>query len=306
MILPRFLVACAILCVAGPAHAAVWAGPVVDDRTDAVDAAVDEPFRAAVRLLERDDWHAGAPSADCKDCRRITIRGHRAPDVRFTLVLLDAAGSRLRDATVATSDAIAPFDLAQALALNCLFLVGDQRPPWIVAQTVPRPAPKWFVAVGPTATRSVGGELSTWGSELALGWHAPLGIDVTLSGGFEAFGRGSNPLGSYQYRVGSVALLAGTHWDHGPWRLGVAAGVRVATYQFEFQTSHLGESSDTSVAFVGEARVQRQLQDRLFVGLAARPMLATDATSIGPEGETDVYDEPPFTVQLAVMLGVEL
>ena len=88
--------------------------------------------------------------------------------------------------------------------------------------------------------------------------------------------------------------------------VGVAAGVRVATYQFEFQTSHLGESSDTSVAFVGEARVQRQLHDRLFVGLAARPMLATDATSIGPEGETDVYDEPPFTVQLAVMLGVEL
>ncbi len=297
--------ACAWALDAGDAFASVWAGPVRDAETGQVDAAVDEPFAAAVRMIEARDWHAGPAPAGCSNCQQVSVVGHHGPATLYTLELRDHHGSVIRRSQVNLAHDITPYDLAQALVLDCLFLTyqADQNTasPQILSNTR-----SWTVGMGPSGTFSPFTDMAVAGSELAVSWRPKPTWEATLAGSFEAFGRGSNALGRYQYRLTSATALVDRVWERNDWRFSVGGGVRLASYEFEFQTHKIGESRDASLFAVGDVRLQRRLRDVLLVGFAVRPQFAFDASDIGLPDDQDVYAEPHFSMQMALTVAVEM
>lgn len=307
MTLARLVIALTLL-LATPAAAIdpAWVGPIRDDRTGEVDAEMDAAWRKAVLLLgpSARAWRTGPPiPGACPTCAIVTIHGHRAPEPSYEVAVRRPLETQPRSVVWTAGSDIAPFDLAQALALHCLLLLGE---PLAVRRLAspPEPEPRHHFALGlgPSLTRSTSGTFTTAGSEVV--GRAVLGrADFGVTLGFEAFGGGRNPLGRYQYRMVPLTVVAGSHWQRGAWSLGVTGGARIALYSFDFQTKELDETLDIGVSVVAEARAVWRIRPALSLAMALRPSYTFDAVSIGRE---DVFEMPHLFWQAALTLLVEL
>jgi hypothetical protein len=282
-----------------------WVGPIRDDRTGAVDPEMDAAWHKAVLLLGPPGrkWRAGPPvPGACPTCAVVTIQGHREPEPRYEVAVRRHQEPMSRSVVWTAGSDVAPFDLAQALALHCLLLLGE---PLIALPQAPQrtePRHQFSLGLGPALTRSTSGTFRTGGSEV-VAWGELGSLHLGAALGFEAFGAGRNSLGRYQYRAVPLTLLAGTHWQHGSVVLGLAGGLRIAAYSFDFQTSVLDETQDTGVSAVVEARLAWRIRPMLSVAVALRPSFTFDAVSIGHE---DVFEMPHLFWQGAVTLLVHL
>ncbi len=293
-----------LVALTAPAHAQVVADTPacvepVRNAAGEPDPEIDRALRAAVPLLlpPARSWRFATAPEDCGASARVRFTGHRVPEVRY-LVEVQLPDQATQSLSVESHAAMGTFAVAEALCVNALLLLG---------QPLGAPVPTehdFHLWLAPTAT--LGLQIATFGSELGVLWSVGPNAWFAASGGFEAFGSGSAPLGKYQSSAVQAAVLGGWRWHLRSVTLAAGLGLRERTWLSHLQTAALHEHYDVDLALAGELRALMRVSRPLRIGLVVRPSLGLEDVVVAAPGEAELFRVPRFLVQLALQFAIDL
>ncbi len=274
----------------------VWLQPIVDDVSGQTDGILEAAVRTAAAIVAADTpWHAGRPGVgECLGgCDILEIHGHRQGDIAYVVTLERLPGAFRRQLPLESGVAMAPFELAQALALHGAFLVKTPDAVPMAAATDPqtgagvRSAPParrtrriaadvqslaMIVSAGPSLSMPVRRGSGTGGSEVAAALALAGRVRMEAAVGLETGLTADRAPTHAQLRVIPATIVAAAGWNVGHLALGVGAGVRWANWTGE--AVHVNPWHDRDVSLVAQTRLTVLIAPRLTLDVVVRPTYA--------------------------------